>query len=156
MEILLNKYYGGYGLSLEAKVKILQRKGIEFFLYYCDRFDFYDNYDIVVYKLVDCKKDLERFKGGSVDKVLITTKYFGKEFFGNNDEAFNNSKTLYDLFHDRLDKDIIAVVKELKEKASGLLAKVCIIKIPDDCYYVIKNYDGVEMVYYSKSEIKEL
>lgn len=152
MEILLNKDYGGYGLSLEARVKILQRKGVEFFLY---EYDHYDNYDSVVYKLIDCKKALKKFKGGGFDTIRITTKYFGKEWISI-EEAFENMNKTYDLFNDRLDKDIIAVVKKLKEKASGFLSKVCIIEIPDDCYYFISDYDGVETVYYSKSEIKEL
>lgn len=146
MEILLNKDYGGYGLSLEAKIKILQRKGIEFFLY---------EYDEGANKSIDYKNALEKYKNEIYDLPRITTKYFGKEW-DSIEEAFENMDKTYRLFEDRLDKDIIAVVKELKEKANSRLSKICIIEMPDNYHYVINNYDGIETVYCSKSEIIEL
>ena len=55
----------------------------------------------------------------------------------------------------RLDKTLIEVVEELGEEASGMCGNLKVVEIPDNCFYKIDEYDGVETIYYSESEIKE-
>lgn len=94
MEMILNKDYGGFGLSSKACTLIAERKGIS------DNDPYLWNYD----KL-------------------------------------------------RYDKDAIAVVKELGEKASGMFAKLVVVDIPYD-YYHMTEYDGYEEVYCSAAPIE--
>ena len=53
----------------------------------------------------------------------------------------------------RKDPTLIEVVEELGEKASGFCGELEIVKIPDNCYYKIDEYDGYESIYYSNTEI---
>ncbi len=46
----------------------------------------------------------------------------------------------------RDDPDLVAIVEELGEKASGRFAKLAVVEIPDDVEWGIEEYDGVEWV----------
>jgi hypothetical protein len=46
----------------------------------------------------------------------------------------------------RDDPRLVQVVEELGEEASGVLAKLRIVTIPDDVKWVIDDYDGMEKV----------
>lgn len=61
----------------------------------------------------------------------------------------------YDWCEDmRDDETLIGVIEQLGADADGTFSEIEIVKIPDNNYWVIDNYDGVETVYYSESEIK--
>ena len=91
MELVINKCYGGFGLSKKAKEMYKERKGI-------------------------------------------------------------TDKNFYDGRITRIDKDLVAIVKELGEEANGKYASLEIVNIPDDddIQYAISDYDGIETVYYGK------
>ena len=55
----------------------------------------------------------------------------------------------------REDKTLIEVVEELGKEASGMCGELKIVKIPDNAFFIIDSYDGLETLYYSKSEILE-
>jgi|TARA_R110000787_G_scaffold3653_2_gene14187 hypothetical protein len=46
----------------------------------------------------------------------------------------------------RADTDLVAVVKELGEKANGSCAKLRIVEVDDDALWAIEEYDGMEHV----------
>ena len=49
----------------------------------------------------------------------------------------------------RTNSDLIQVVEELGEEASGSCAKLCVVEIPDEATdYMIVEYDGRETLYY--------
>ena len=47
---------------------------------------------------------------------------------------------------ERTDPLIIQVVEELGERASGSMAKLKIVEIPDNIKYIIEEYDGTEWI----------
>lgn len=73
-------------------------------------------------------------------------KYLGKKWDGYGYD-FNDAKY-------RIDEKIIRCVEDLQDEASGFCAKLEVIEIPDDSFYIIEEYDGYETIYYSNSEIK--
>ena len=81
--------------------------------------------------------------------------YFTKDF-GNYVKISNEDYEKYHLYlreEKREDKTLIEVVEELGEEASGRFGNLKIVQIPDKAFYVIEEYDGIETLYYSKSEI---
>ena len=65
------------------------------------------------------------------------------------DDKSGPRESYYDTFCrdiDRDDKDLISVVKQLKEKANGMYAKLRIVKIPSDIKWQIEEYDGSEHI----------
>jgi hypothetical protein len=46
----------------------------------------------------------------------------------------------------RNDKELVAIVEALKERADGKYAKLKIVEIPDDVNWYIEEYDGNEWV----------
>jgi len=47
---------------------------------------------------------------------------------------------------DRSNPDLIGVIEEMGDGASGSLAEIMIVEIPDDVEYTIEEYDGLEWV----------
>ena len=137
MKLILNKCFGGFDLSKDAYELYAEKKGIKVYEYY-----------------QDYKKGLDYFKKGNDG---ICKHYFTKDL----GQEIKLSDEEYDKYclnlssEDRTDKILIEVVEELGDKASGSFGKLEVIEIPDNCYYKIDEYDGVETIYYSNTEIKE-
>ena len=76
---------------------------------------------------------------------------------GDNIEISNEDYKKYLLYLNdeyRQDPILIEVVEELGEKASGRFGSLEVVEIPNNSFYKIDEYDGVETIYYSNSEIK--
>lgn len=132
MEIVLNKCYGGFGLSPLAIKAYLKRKGKDCYFY-----------NQTKYKHSDKKNEFTLVKTSKSDTVRfnIFTKNLGETF-----SKWPKEKGVY--FYDRdierSDPDLIAVVKKLGEKANGWAAELRIVDIPDGIDYSISDYDGIE------------
>jgi len=57
-----------------------------------------------------------------------------------------NDCYFYDRDIERTDKDLIAVVEELGEEASGSCAELKVVEIPDGTDWVLSEYAGVERI----------
>ena len=139
MKIILNKCYGGFDVSKEAYMLYAKKKGLELYQYASD----FTNFKKCIYK----KTNDER----------LFNDYFIKDM-GDNIEISNEDYKKYNLYLDdehRQDPILIEVVEELGDKASGRFGKLEVVEIPDNCYYEIDEYDGIETIYYSNSEICE-
>ena len=142
MKIVLNKCYGGFSLSHEAMMKIFKKKGIKVFPY-----------------ISDWKGTTTSYSKFSPDKLkhpllLTSITYFQQE---PNLDSFSQDwaeDPKYDPIYlnfdydARTDKDLVEVVEELGDEASGGFAKLRIVEIPDGASYEIEDYDGVETVHY--------
>lgn len=137
-KIILNKCYGGFELSRKAYELYVKKKGLELYTYTMT---------------IENNKCKYKYSDGS-DFFIV---YFTKNF-GNNVEISKEDYEKYVLSlreEAREDKTLIEVVEELGEEASGTFGELEIVEIPDNAFFIIDNYDGIETLYYSKSEILE-
>lgn len=137
-KIILNKCYGGFELSRKAYELYAKKKGLELYTYT---------------GTVENNKWKYKYSDGS--DFFIT--YFTKDF-GNNVEISKEDYEKYVLYLSetaREDKSLIEVVEELGKEAYGRFGELKIVKIPDNAFFIIDSYDGLETLYYSKSEILE-
>ena len=139
MKIILNKCFGGFDASKEAYMLYAKKKGLELYQYESNFVDF----EKCIYKKTN-------------DETLLN-HYFIKDM-GDNIEISNEDYKKYNLYLDeehRQDPILIEVIEELGDKASGRFGRLEVVEIPDNCYYKIDEYDGIESIYYSNSEIYE-
>ena len=113
MKVVINRCFGGFGISNTAFEKILERKNI-------------------AYEKVDAKF---KFRNDEYD-------YYKAGMVGQDDGYLSE----HDIFSDRSDPDLIAVIEEMGESANGWAAEIAIVDIPDDVEWHIHEYDGLEHV----------
>ena len=123
MKVVINKCYGGFGLSDKAidRLKELAKQ----------------HNDKKLLKMIEeeerTKKEyaeeMKRKYGTDINK----SKMFGGKYWG-----------LSDI--DRTHPLLIQVVEELGEEANGPCSKLKIIEIPDDVEWEIEEYDGIEWI----------
>lgn len=128
-EIVINRCWGGYGLSHEAIMLYAKLKGFK------------------LYPFVDEKREELGTKyipyTGQKDVFLV---HYSKTPL-TKDGKYEESSYFSDSHIERDDPILIKVVKELKEKANGRWAELKIIKIPIDIDYEINDYDGMESIH---------
>ena len=131
MKIVLNKCYGGFGLSPIAIKGYLKLKGKDCFFY---------------------QKD---YKTGMLNRVSVEvattydislTKDYGEQI--KEDWKSFDADYFYCNDIERTDLDLIKVVETLGESiSSGSCAKLKVVEIPDDIEYEIDEYDGIESIH---------
>lgn len=137
MKVILNKCFGGFDVSRDGYELYAEKKGLEVYEYY-----------------QDYKRGFNYFKKGNDGLCKF---YFIKDF----GEEIKLDDKEYDKYclnltsENRTDKTLIEVVEELGKKASGSFSDLQVVEIPDNSFYKIDEYDGVETIYYSDTEIKE-
>lgn len=134
VKIVVNRCYGGFGLSDKAVEMVMKRKGLNCFRYKQTKYDFQDG----------------------------ANEYTRYESFGNDDYLFINYQTVdlgekvnelpdetywYYYGLERDDADLVAVVEELGEEANGKFAELEVVEIPDDVKWEIDEYDGIETIH---------
>jgi hypothetical protein len=119
MKIILNKCYGGFGISLDGYLLYAKKKGIEL--------DVYHNGVLI----------------NNPHKFLESRKPYVTEFY----YKTKTGKRFYLHTENRDDETLIKVVKELGEKANGIYADLKIVEIPDNMQYSIEEYDGIETLH---------
>jgi hypothetical protein len=123
MKMVINKCYGGFGLSHEGVMRYAELKGIT--LYYEN-----DGFTSSYYTIpVDEFHKLHAESKKTQDFSKINSVYFCS----------------YDM--PRTDPDLIQVVEELGEKANGDFAELKVVDIPDGVGWEIDDYDGIESVH---------
>lgn len=134
MEIVVNKCHGGFGLSFEAERLYAEKAGFEV-----------HHYRQTQYKHREGSDKFERVVSDDGQGLLMHTV---KSDFGNSFAEWPDDMSDYwysgDLERD--DPVLIAVVKELGEKANGHYANLQIVDVPDDVKWQIEEYDGLEWV----------
>lgn len=137
MKIVLNKCFGGFGVSEEAYMLYAKKKGLTLYSY---RQDF---------------KHKGFIYNKSNESNGMFNSYFTKDM-GDNVEINEEDYKKYNLYLDyeyRKDPVLIEVVEELGKKANGMCADLEVVEIPDNSFYKIDEYYGYETVYYSESKI---
>jgi len=135
-KIVVNRCYGGFGLSLKAQEEYLKLIGKEAHFYITSKYKHRDG--VGEHKKFDSENDEMPLS------VHVLTKDFGETFeeFGKeqNDSYFSDSDIKRD------DPKLIEIVERLGEESNGNFAKLKIVEIPDDVKWVIDDYDGMESV----------
>lgn len=134
MKIAINKCYGGFSLSDKAIEMIMKRKGLDCYKYKQTKFHYSDGVD--EYTRID-DNGLE-----SSSFMNYSTIDLGKTI-GNipyeNYWYYRNLK--------RTDEDLVGVIEELGNEASGAYGHVSIVEVPDDVDWEIDDYDGIETIH---------
>lgn len=130
-EVVINKCYGGFGLSDKAHKRYAEIKGITI---YPEPSTFgHINYYTVPAHERPPKLDARQFGALSMEERQAYNKRCASEH-------------LYDHDIPRDDAALVQTVRELGKEASGRFASLKIVRIPDDIEWEIDEYDGLEHV----------
>lgn len=136
-KIVVNRCFGGFGLSNKALRRYVELKGEKLYFYQQTQCRFDDGTDLY-----------EKVNPGDKEEVKITytfTKDQGESF--TKFPEGNDTGYLHDRDIDRCDPDLVKVVEELGEEASGWAANLKVVEIPDDLEWEIDDYDGRETIH---------
>ncbi|BDH82553.1 hypothetical protein [Lactococcus lactis] len=144
MKIVLNKCFGGFSVSHEAKMMIFEKRGVEVFPYLSKFGD-----EEFIYE----KLSKEKISGSGPRDITRDVTYFqkdpGLDSFSEDWGEEDKFDSIYlDFDDDRGNKDLVEVVEELGEKASGKYSNLKVVEIPDGASYEISDYDGIETAHY--------
>lgn len=134
-KVVINKCYGGFGLSILAIKEYMKLKGKQAYFYKIDLTDIKN----IKYKRINDSKD-EMF-------ILCFTKDFGENFNTTDvadnelDECLFSSKDIK-----RDDKDLVKVVETLQSSSNTMCSDLKIVEIPEDVEWQIEEYDGNEWI----------
>jgi len=133
MKIVINRCFGGYGLSHEAIMRYLDLKGITV---YPEQGE--GTWKFWTYWLVKPEgrfevKETEDFYAMSMEERQAHNQKYSDETFEENNIERN-------------DPVLIQVIEELGDAANGEHAELAIVEIPDDVEWEISEYDGSEHV----------
>ena len=133
MKVVINKCFGGFGLSTKAIKRYLELCGKECFFYNQD-------YSSKLYN----KIKEEAIKGMGVGNITLTKDY-GESFEGN--WKLFEKDYFYEGNLERTDPNLIKVVEELGKEADSWASKLKVVEIPDGIEYEIDDYDGIESIH---------
>ena len=133
MRLVLNKCYGGFGLSRKAIMRYAEIKGIKLYPW-----------------ISSITKSVYKEKA-VLDNPEISlnycTKSLIKEATEKEDAEYEEGSFFSEYDIARTDPALIQTIEELgSEEASGKCAQLAIIEIPDDIDYLIDEYDGIEHI----------
>ncbi len=145
MKIVINKCYGGFGLSPKAVARLAELRGQKAY-FFTGGFGSHPRVRVQpeeVKSLFWSAYNTET--PGEQPKAEVWVRMSDEEKrrynAGYTDEHIDSSPS------NRTDPLLIQVVEELGEAANGHCAKLTIVEIPDDVKYTIEEYDGIESVH---------
>ncbi len=151
MKIVINKCYGGFGLSPKGLQAWAKKKNRKCYFFDNERkkgkidFDTHNPISLEEAKNAFCPS---AFDIPNPDEILKRNKPWNKM---TKKEAQRESKlykehSLYDGNIERTDPDLIAIVEEMGKEADGSCAELKVVDIPDGIGWTIEEYDGTEWV----------
>lgn len=138
MKIIINSCFGGFWVSNNALVELMQRKGKEIY-FYKGSFAYPD-------------KNIFSKTEASNEDLFVNAVYkdYGNEFIPLSDEQFDDFLKNVIIANDekwRTDDDLINLLEEKGSKyVSGPCSSLKIVEIPDDIEFTIEKYDGAEWI----------
>lgn len=123
MKIVINKCYGGYGLSTEAVLRYAELKGITLYAEKTSLVTHFYTVPVEEYKKIAAKAAETR----NYDE--LEDLYFSER-----------------LNIERDDPLLVQVVEELGEESWGDCAELHVVEIPDGVEWQINEYDGMEHI----------
>ena len=150
MKVVINKCYGGFGLSAKAVARFAELKGRPCFFFKQDPGNLHGGYIPITIEEAD-SQDCFMFSAFDIpnpDEVLPSQKNWSAMSM----EARQASNAAWEAHsHDtrpspRHDADLVRVVEELGDTANGRCAELKVVEVPDGVEYEIDEYDGAERV----------
>ena len=126
-KVVINRCYGGFGLSAAAYKRIGELLGKP-----------------VHFVESECKNDL-LYSAKYVEAKDPDTLFVAAAFSPNPDPC-NDDDFVPDYRDERDNPVLVRVVEELGPKANGRFAELKVVQIPDDIKWDIHEYDGVEHI----------
>ena len=133
MKVVINRCYGGFGLSHEAVMRYFEIKGITVYPEQSN-----DYWKFWTYWTVKPEDRVEDKEGDDFYKMPIEDR-----------QAYNklrSEQTIYEREIDRDDPALVQAVEELGDKANGQHAELAVVQIPDGVDYIVEEYDGMEHI----------
>jgi hypothetical protein len=135
MKVVINRCYGGFGLSHEAVMRYFEIKGITV---YPEQDTSIGSWKFWTYWTVKPEDRIESKEGEDFYKMPIEDR-----------AAYNKAhseQTVYPREIERHDPALVQVVEELGEQSWGSHAELKVVEIPDDVNYIVEEYDGMEHI----------
>lgn len=148
MKVVINKCYGGFGISTKALMLLIERNAdciekIPIMHYYGGG---ETNKDFPCYDSKWKEKFEKDFSGNKTEDLGDGFYVFGfcetitdKEFIYGLENIHRNNEL-------RTNNYLIRVIEELGKEANGPHAELEIVEIPDDIEWEIDEYDGIESI----------
>lgn len=142
MKVVINKCFGGFGISTEA-MKLLVIRGAKC-MRSCTPKEYYGG-NSSTYRVDNWQErwveDYKKYK--DIGDGFMAHKW-GYNIY--------KDELLWDLNDSgdpdiRMDKDLVIVVESLKDKVNGTCANLQIVEIPDGVKFGIADYDGMESIH---------
>ena len=146
MKVVINSEYGGFSLSPKAVKRLAELNGKE--CYFFSKEINGEKYNLIT--MEEANKSLF-FYAFSIpnpnERIPNSTKFssWSAEKRRKHNELYR-SLSLEESPENRADPNLIKVVEELGEEASGRLSKLKIVEIPDGVEWTIEEHDGNEWV----------
>lgn len=142
MKVVVNKCFGGFGLSAKALVELIKInstcvKSIEPITYYGG-----DN-------IKNPSLDWEERFNKDFERYIETEDGYKHDSFGYpilKDNVFYMLEDWYETSL-RTNADLIKVVESLGKEANGMYADLKVVEIPDGVDFKIDDYDGMESIH---------
>lgn len=137
MKIVINRCYGGFGLSMAALKRYVELKGMNPYFYK-------ENWKTKTYYKINDMDEKDFYS------ITCITEDLGNEIKDKDFWNFvknNKNKYIYDKDIPRNDKYLIEAIEETGlEEASDSYSELSIVEIPDDVEWEINDYDGMETI----------
>ena len=130
-KVILNKCFGGFGVSPEGYQLYAKKKGLVHYAYKVNNNLLYD------YIETPTNDDWHL-------NYYTQSLGLGKDIYFNEEDDNN---MLYLNGDYREDATLIEVVEELGKNANGKFSDLVVVEIPADMEYVIDDYDGMETLH---------
>lgn len=131
MKIVINRCFGGFGLSDKAMRRYAELKGKKLYLEQDKRFEYIKTYWTVPES--ERPKPIENWAKASMKARVAYNQA-------------HNSMTIYDHDIARDDPALVQTVEELGQESSGMCAALAVVEVPDDVDWEISEYDGREHI----------
>lgn len=126
MKVVINKQFGGFGLSEAAYLK-LNEYGIPIVA---------PSQEVPEGEIVI--RDIDLADEGESGEMLRRMKPLSGRYF---DNTFRHN------YESRANPLLVRVVEEIGEAANGRFAELKVVEIPDDVQFEIDDYDGIETIH---------
>lgn len=131
MRLVINKRFGGFGLSIEALYKCVKENSPLVTQYHYGEPGFTN--DWAKFEKEEAIEDYKEYKTSHWHRFLYDAE--NKILYTFNKHEWNRSEP-----------ELIALVEEMGAEANGDYAELKIVEIPDDVEFYISDYDGVETI----------